>query len=354
MKKITIILIVILASTILYKTHNDGAEYKIGVTLPLSGNFSMYGESLLNGIHIAVSEYNDTHNNKVTVIAEDNAGETTRALSSFNKFVHLDKVGAVFNSFEYIGLATKDLAEENKIPHILFTTYVLSNKDNPTYTFRDYWGFKTVGNEFGNFLSSKNVSTIKILTQTDASYIDLENAITQKVSIVQKEMFQYGETDFRSYITKLNINKNDSVFVYAFPVEASIIVKQMRELGIKPKYFVLTEGYESPMTSNEQNMRYLSETGAVTYLSSEMHNETSFVQTYKQKFGSVPRADAFYAYEDTLKVISAMTTCGSNSLIEVQRECVKDELRKSFDEFNNIHRDLPLIRFSESGYEVLN
>ncbi len=333
---------------------NDNRKFSIGVTLPLTGDLSAYGESILNGITLAVEEHNQTSNLQIILLSENNEGEIGQAISSIQKFIHLDKVIAIFNSFEYIGLATKEITEKEKTPMILSTTYILEEKDVPEYTFRDYWSFDTVGNRFNQYLTSINLSEVKILAQNDFSYQIFEKSLLdQNISVVNKEYFNYGTKDFRTILAKLNIDKNDTVIIYAFPVESSIIIKQMRELGISPKNLLITEGTEYPMMSSKENVTYLSKIGAISYVSPEIIDNDTFTKKYTDRFSITPRADAIYAYEDAKMIINQIDTCSYRKSIEEIRTCIKENLENHFDKWHNIKREVPLIRFENQHYKVM-
>ena len=56
--------------------------YKIGVILPLSGQYYEFGEAVLEGVKLAVAEYNkNTSGMKVELDVRDDAGEPVRAAS---------------------------------------------------------------------------------------------------------------------------------------------------------------------------------------------------------------------------------------------------------------------------------
>jgi branched-chain amino acid transport system substrate-binding protein len=257
-KKIIILGALVLALLLygLFADFNNDKHVKIGVTLPLSGNLSMYGESILNGINLAINEQNNSSDSlKIDLIVGNNEGSPNKAVSDVNNFVYVDKVSAVYNSFESLGLAAREIVEKTHVLMIMSTTYVLTAKDSPKFTFRDYWNFKNIGNDFNIILKKDSVSSVKILAQNDNSYNDFKSGIVQDgVELGREEKFNYGEKDFRTSLSKLNISSNDNLIVYAFPVEASLIVKQLIELGIQPNRLLITEATEYPLMSDSKSV----------------------------------------------------------------------------------------------------
>lgn len=358
MKNKTIILIILITIVVIFgfkaNFKDQNRHVKIGVTLPITGNLSMYGESILNGINMAVAEQNNSDSLKIDLIVGDNQGLSSRAVSDVNKFIYVDKVPVIFNATEVIGLSTKDLIEKEGTPMIISsTTYILTKKDSPQFTFRDYWNFYDISKKFNKVMKDSNVTSVKILGQNDNSYFDFKNGITQNnITLLAEEKFNYGNKDFRTNLIKLDISKEDTLAVFAFPVEAALIIKQLQELNIKPKNLIITEATEYPVVSDKNNLEYLSEVHALSYVVSDSDSDLGFTERYRKSFGGEPRADSLYAYQDAKMLINAIKKC-NQSKIEDQRVCIKDNIKVSFDEFNNINREVPVVRFGGGAFSVV-
>ena len=58
------------------KDEKTSEPIKIGVILPLTGNQASYGEGIKEGLEIALAEINVNSASKISLIYEDNVGET--------------------------------------------------------------------------------------------------------------------------------------------------------------------------------------------------------------------------------------------------------------------------------------
>jgi branched-chain amino acid transport system substrate-binding protein len=325
-----------------------GYPIKIGATYPESGNFAIYGESLRNGSILAVEEVNRNggiNGRPFEIIYFDNQGDLTLAISSVNRFINIDKVPIILNSFEFLSLATKNIVEKNKTVMIMSTTYKLTKDDYSSYVFRDYWDFGLIGESFSLAANKIGSNKIGIIAQSDASFNSFKSSFVSNLSgkIVIEERFQYGTKDFKTQLSKLNNSDMDTIVVFAFPVEASIILKQMHDLGMNKYKLIITEASESFV--KESNKQFLEKVNAITYLGSELpEKQKEFIEKYQKRFdGQIPRADAMYIYEDVLLLADALKDCEKNS--NVTGSCIASKIGNEFDQYHNKSRNLPIVQF---------
>lgn len=353
-----LIIICIFSYKYVFFNKNTGDEqntFNVGVTLPLSGDLSMYGESILNGLMIGIEEKNSGGPIKLNLKISDNRGDTKLAVGDVKRFIDIDNSIAIVNAMEHLSMATRGIVDEYKIPMMMSTTYTLKQKDSPRYLFRDYWDFNVVGSKFSSFLHQNNVSSIKIIAQNDNSYSDFKNSITNGyIKVSDEERFNFGSKDFRGLIAKMNINSSDALIIYAYPVEVSVLIKQLSEMNIRPRFLLITEATEYPTVSNANSMNYLSEIGAISYYSSNMINNQGFVDKYKSKYNFSPRVDAFYAYEDSKILYDSAVKCLETEE-RINSDCLISNIKNNgFDANHNKVRDLPLVRFEEGSFVVVN
>ena len=72
--------------------------FKIGITLPFSGELAAYGKSTMKGIEMQADEINAAggiNGRKLELIQENNEGDTTKSSEGLRKLIGLNKVAAV-------------------------------------------------------------------------------------------------------------------------------------------------------------------------------------------------------------------------------------------------------------------
>jgi len=96
-----VIVVLIVAAIVLLNSgpDNGGADQiEIGVSLPLTGDGAAYGQEVKKGIDLALDELNAAggiQGKRITLVYEDDRGESAAAVSAFQKLISTDHVPAV-------------------------------------------------------------------------------------------------------------------------------------------------------------------------------------------------------------------------------------------------------------------
>lgn len=100
-KKIKIISILVIAIIVigLFVVNNKSSQpdsIKLGLMLPLSGDYAAAGQNMQKGMELALEVYKkDNPNVSIDVVVEDDAYDVTKGLSAYKKLVDLDKVDVI-------------------------------------------------------------------------------------------------------------------------------------------------------------------------------------------------------------------------------------------------------------------
>ncbi|MFH1802062.1 MAG: ABC transporter substrate-binding protein [archaeon] len=321
----------------------------IGATFPLTGELSVYGEAYKNGAILAQEEINRNggiDGKKLKISFQDNKGDAKTAVGDVMYLINVERVPIILNSMEYLTLASKDIAEKNKVIMLTFTTYLLSEKDDPRYLYKDSWDFGIIGRGFGeaaNGIGSKRLAVVRL---KDSSYSDLQSSFFGVYNgiVVIDETYNFGEKDFRTILAKIKNEDVDTILVYSYPVDVGLILKQMAELDMRSYNLITAEGTEQYAMS--RNLDLLQSTHAISYMGSELQGPDWFVREYKERFGADPRPDSYYAYDSVTMFGRAMGACGDDV------DCIRKEISVNFDEFHNRERVLPIVRYDGGWYEI--
>jgi branched-chain amino acid transport system substrate-binding protein len=90
-----IVIAVIIVGVVVFQNKNNQApteKIKVGVILPLSGQYASIGESIKNSMNMSLS---DLENKNVELIFEDDRFDSKTALSAYNKLQTVDNVDIV-------------------------------------------------------------------------------------------------------------------------------------------------------------------------------------------------------------------------------------------------------------------
>ena len=158
-------------------------KIKIGLIIPLSGEYSYIGNSILKSTRMALNKIND---NRITVIPKDTKANPIDALKVSNELYNNGVkiiIGPVFNE------SNKYLDELNEVTFLSFTNKIRNNPKNVISA-----GVNAISqiNTIKKYLSENNLNnTIFLIPETEYKR-EIEDAI-EKSNLILKEKFIYSK-----------------------------------------------------------------------------------------------------------------------------------------------------------------
>lgn len=321
-----------------------GDTIKIGVNLELSGNVASYGESLDQGINLAVDEINKNggvKGKKLEIIKVDNKSEAAEATNGAIKLTSQDKVTAI------IGAATSgntvaqaQIANDNKTvllspsgtaPNVT----VGDNGKLNEYVFRTSFIDPFQGTVAANFAANTlKVKKAAIFADSASDYAKGLAASFKETfeaaggQIVAEEAYMAKDTDFRSTLTLIKSKKPEYVFIPGYYEEVGLIIKQARELGLTVP-FMGADGWDSPKLIDLAGTDALNNTYITNHYSSEDPDKKiqEFVKAFKERNeGNSPNAFNALGYDTVYLLADAIKRADSTDSTKI-----KDALAKTKD-----------------------
>lgn len=221
---------------------------KIGLVQPLTGSVAYNGTADVAGSKQAVDERNakgGVLGKKIELVIEDGQCKPANSVNAAEKLIQKDKVVALSGAFcSSATAAIIPVAEKYKMPLItgVSSKADLTEKGNK-YFFRATETDALLAKSFAKIIYSnlnlKNIAYIGVNDDWGRGGVDeFSKQMTELgAKPALKEYFDHGTTDFYTLLTKLRASKADGVFVAAETQDGSILVKQIKELGLNIKVF---------------------------------------------------------------------------------------------------------------------
>jgi branched-chain amino acid transport system substrate-binding protein len=316
-------------------------EIKIGANLELSGGVASYGQSIKEGIDLAIAEINKDgiDGKKLKLVPVDNKSDAAEATNGAIKLVNQDKVAAIIGAATSTNtLAQVQVAQDSKIPLITPTG------TNPTVTFKDGklndYVFRTCfidpfqGTVAANFASKDlNVKSAAILIDSSSDYAKglaaaFKDAFTKNGGkIVSEEAYVAKDTDFHATLTRLKSAKPELVFLPGYYEEVGLIVKQAREQGLDVP-FIGGDGWDSPKLIELGGKAALNNTFITNHYSSGDSDQKvqDFVAAFKEKYdGKSPDAFNALGYDSAYFLADAIKRAGSADREKIKKALVETD-----------------------------
>lgn len=291
---IVIVLIVLLTLT-LRATSQENNNQKIGVILPLSGQFAEIGNDLLDGINLYKEE-----NPKKVIIVEDDGLESKKSISAYRKLRDVDKVSIIVGpvgpvTTNSIGgsMSTQDKEESMIIGLTLctdeFDAYLNIYCTYPSLKFQVEEAAKTI-KKYGDtsYILTENSEMGILLGDYAEDYFEQYG-----INLLGQDKFMPNEELFYTIVTKAIETDPDAVYIVsATPYSNLKIASSLREQGYKGKIVIGSDVTE----------KYLADFGkildGVLFVGQIEENYLpGFVESFKKKYGKNPNMYHALGYE---------------------------------------------------------
>ena len=327
-----------------------GVPFKFGLGAPFTGQYANYGTDLRNGADIAIAQLNaagGVNGGQASYVVGDDLGDPKQAVLVAQQFINDKSVlfvdGHMFSGatlaagpkYQTAGLpmispsaTNPDISALGSFIWRICITDAVQGAGLAKYSVNDL-GFKKIAimfddSDYGRGLANAYEAAVK----------------TAGGTIVDKEQYTSGDTDFKAQLTKIKAGSSDLLFLSGYYPEGSKIAQQARELGMNTQ-MLGSDGYAS------DELGKLGGAAVEGMLVSTFFDytktddaTTNFVNAFKAKFNSNPDWFAANSYDVIMLAAQAAKNAGKND-----RTAINDALTK-LDEYKGISGT---IKFDQNG-----
>src|SRR5262252_1313520 len=218
-------------------------DLTIGVAGPMTGQYASFGRQMNNGAEMAVADINAAGGvlgKKLKLEVGDDACDPKQARSVGEKFAAMK---VPFVAGHYCSSSSIPASEAYAEGNVLQITPASTN---PTFTERGLWNtFRVCGRDdqqgavAGAFIAKrykgKNIAILQDKSTYGKGLADETKKALNKAGVKEKlyEAYTQGDKDFNALVSKLKAAAIDVVYVGGYHTEAGLILRQMRDQGMK-------------------------------------------------------------------------------------------------------------------------
>lgn len=302
---IGIVICIGLILNLLFNRQKD-STIKVGVITPLTGFSQEHGQNIANGIKLA---YDQLNNSNIELIFEDSKCDAKEGVNAYNslKVKGVDAIiGTVCSS---VTLAIAPLAENDKIVLISATASSLEISKSGEYIFRVYPSDELDASIISDFIKESKIAVASINNDYGTGVlIKLQEKIGNQIVINSK--FEFGESDFRSILTKIKSLNPEKIILVGYPENTLDFLKQARELGITQPIIGSSATFTADLFNKNYKDFYFTSPGV------SPEGKNSFIESYKNKYNSDPGYPSEYGYDNFLILSEALRNNSNSQLIE--------------------------------------
>ncbi len=326
----------------------NGANIKIGVMLPLTGDAASYGLGAQKGIDLAFEEAGLEN---VELIVEDSGCEGKNARSAAEKLVSVDGVVATIGELcSSATIAAAPTFESGEVVLISPASTSPKISESGDFIFRSIPSDALQGVFAAGVVYNAGLRNLAVLYPNEDYGVGFSEVLEGEFksiggNVVASESFERGTTDVRAQLTKIRSAKPDVLFVISNSPDAAVAaLRQIKELGLKVKLYG-SEGLKSDEIAAAPGAEGL-------IISSVSVGNDDFIQRHRDRYGEAPGPFAAQGYDAFLSLAAAIKSGASTGaeirdyLYMLNLEGVSGVI--DFDENGDISGNYDLYR-SEGG-----
>lgn len=346
---------------------NNSDQIMIGSTFPLTGQYSNYGQSTVNGMEMAIEEINEAggiNGKKISLESLDDKGELTDAVTSYNKLAQNGAQAVVGTSTSSPSLAIAEASLADGIPVITPTGTEESITEGKENVFRTCFTNPYQGELLAIFAKDKlDSKTAAILVNNASDYsTGIAESFEKKaeelgIKVVAKESYGENDTDFKAQLTSIASEDSDVLLIPEYYEKLALITPQARDAGIKAD-FIGGDGWDGILkTMDQSSYDIIQDSYFTNHFSIEDDNPKvkDFIEAYREKYDEDPTAFSALGY-DTIYIIKEGFESADSDTNEDRNKAIKDldfdgiTGAFKFDENNNPQKDASIMKIDNGEY----
>ncbi len=333
----------------------ESGPIKIGVLLPLTGSKANFGEMERNSFELAKEEINSKggiNGRPIEFVYEDDTGKPDVGRAGAEKLITVDKVPLITGGYSSsVTFAAAAVAQQNRVPFLVNTGSVDKITEPEAFNLTTEDGDKFYiyrlnppVSEYASGLEGLFTEVVK----PASVYIIHENTTfgtkgatsfkktCEKLGIEVKGMESYteGTVDFKPLLLNAKKTNPEVMYMISYVMDAALLMKQSRELGLHPKLFVgAGAGYTMPAfkeNAGKATERVLSAT--LWHQTLPIPGAKGYYEKYIKKFGGDgPDYHGAEAYSAAYVVADVLTRCNGDYTPETIKKALdKTDMMTAF------------------------
>ena len=295
-------------------------EVKIGALLPLTGGDAINGQNQKYGHEFAVEQINAAGGikclggAKLTMVYGDSAGKPEAGNAETIRLIEEENVTAIMGAFHTgVTLTASETAERYGVPFIVPNSDVSAR--NLKYVFQTASTIQSMAEDSAEFAAQMGGAKTAIILTPNIAFGDWfkedwrEVLPAQGFEVVGEISFPSGSSDFGPTILSIKQLDPDLIFTIANTSDATLMLRQMKELNYWPKVGFITAagGYADP--SLIQNLGADAEGIYLTndwFPNINLPNAKEINEQFKSKYGMDMIGNINTTYAGTLILADAL------------------------------------------------
>ena len=330
---------------------------KIGLVLPLSGDWAFLGNGVRDAVGLAKEDLQDSKF-KFEFVFEDNGGQLKQSATAAYHLVNSEKVDVIISIISGVGLLINPIAEKAGVINIGLCSNV--NVADGNLNFTNYITTSEGAEYYLNELLQKaNGKAVRLgifaLNEEGFGQILEQVQLQSKekpVDIVFVERFEPQTRDFRSQLSRAMRKEPETLLILGLSPEIETLVTQLRQLNLEVPLASI-EAFGLAENKSVFDGAWYIDAAAASF---------DFEKRFEKSYGRSLTAAAAHAYDSVMIVAKAFENTESDKKKPMAIDVAKTIRRiKSFNgvvgdlvvDSNGVIHSTPSVKVIKNGVGVL-
>lgn len=242
---VIVVAVIVIAVLVNGNRANTPESLKLGLMLPLSGDYAAAGQNMQKGMLLAIDAYKaENPDAQIEVVIEDDAYDATKGVSAYNKLVNLDQVDMILMlSTPVIDAIHEDVVARG-IPVIQLGVQTVGVADDNIIQFSP--AAEAPIGAFASYLATDNRfagKKVAVVYDNSPAQLSFFETFKQEFTADFTPMLSNGKADHRNYATEIANGEYDAVVFIMSPENGALLTKEILTLDSTVPVF----GYDAQL-----------------------------------------------------------------------------------------------------------
>ena len=297
-------------------------KVKVGFVNSMTGPEAPIGENLTNGVALALEDLKKKGID-VELVKEDDTGKPEKSMAAFEKLATREEVAGVVGPYSSkCANAVSKLAEKYRVPLLI---PVAAKEDITRQNLKWVFRLNATSDAYATVLldmatglgKAKTIAIIHENTDfgTSTAKSATEYAAKKGIKVVAAEAYAPGSPDYRSTLASIKSKNPDLVFMVSYVADAILLMRQSRELGLKPQAFLgAGAGFATEQFAKETDISNNVFSSTQWTPDVAWPGAREFAARYQSRFGKAPTYHAACAYAAMMVMAETAARAKSNPM----------------------------------------
>lgn len=303
------------------------APIRIGISLPLTGDFADPGEGIRKGYELWAADVNEAGGllgRQVELIILDDASDPDKAVADYERLITQENVDLVFGPFSSrLVIPTSAVAEREQM------LFVQPAGASPEVFERGlqflFYAAPATSERHGDLVAAYLIDLPEGQRPATAAYVSLDDPFAQPIAdgvqeqleaagieTVVDETYPPEQTNFQPLAAQIADSDADVIIGGTQDVDAIGLVRALRELGYQPDLAMFSTGPTTPDFDEEVGGAAEGIVAPVGWsIDAQYESNVAFVEGYREMFDEDPTEDPANGYTVGQVVAQAVEAVGS-------------------------------------------